>query len=78
MSEANGKPVCIITHCTRDRYSRGLCNSCYRSAALTIKAGKTTWDELERLSLSLPVARVRRRSGPFGKAFDIAKRGSSK
>lgn len=46
------KKLCIIEGCDREASGgRGLCSACYQSLHRSVKAGDTTWDELERLGL---------------------------
>jgi len=50
-----GTIFCLVEGCDRPivpdqgkRGARGLCSSCYQTAWLLVKAGRTTWDELEQ------------------------------
>lgn len=64
--------ACIITECGRDAEHRGLCKSCWNQAGKAVRAGETTWEELEAVSLARP-AHVRRGSShPFRRALDRA------
>jgi len=45
---------CINPTCDRGQSSRGLCRSCYNTAARLVREGKTTWAALEKAKRSLP------------------------
>lgn len=45
---------CIIPDCDRTVCSRGLCRRCHQLASRKVKAGKSTWAELESHGLCLP------------------------
>lgn len=44
------KARCLV--CDNVASSRGLCSSCYQSAAGVVKSGKVTWEQLETLGLA--------------------------
>lgn len=48
-------PTCLVTDCGRPAKSRGLCSRCVKVAYRLIQEGKTSWAELERRGLALPV-----------------------
>jgi len=50
---------CLSTDCKATARVRGLCHGCYEKAHRAIKAGITTWEELERLALAEPSKRPR-------------------
>lgn len=52
--------TCIVERCDRGPYCRGLCRPCYLAALRRVKAGATTWAELEQRGLALPAARCNR------------------
>lgn len=52
MSENNGK-ICLTPGCGEKRNQRGLCTRCATTARNMVKAGETTWEELESLGLAL-------------------------
>jgi len=54
--------------CTHDGpVVRGLCRRCYSAARARVASSLTTWEELEKLGMSLPATKV---SGPRGSGFD--------
>ena len=55
---------CLIG-CDRVAIGRGLCGSCYRTARLNVKAGKTSWAQLEYYGMAKPAGNVGRGEGPF-------------
>lgn len=61
---------CIFKGCNLDRKSRGLCARHYQSAGVTVDTGKTTWAELEKLGMVLPVTQ---RSTGFLEALQAKK-----
>ncbi len=44
--------TCTIPNCKRKALHRGLCRACLTSAKRAVQAGKTTWEELERLGIA--------------------------
>lgn len=52
--------TCNVKECLRKPKSRGLCVSCYQNCRSAVKAGKTTWKELEDAGVSVPA----RKPGP--------------
>ncbi len=70
-TEAHQK--CLIEKCGRQVSSRGLCIGCYRAASKLVSSGKTSWMELEKLLLALPIKETESRRGLFLKAFYDAK-----
>lgn len=44
---------CLVKGCKKDAKSRGLCAGHYQSAENTVKTGKATWAELEKLGVAL-------------------------
>lgn len=68
----NVKSTCMIEGCERQVRVRGLCLQCYQSAFVHVKAGRTSWEQLEAAGLALP-ARAYRRS-PFVIAFNKAEK----
>lgn len=51
---------CLNPLCDTKVYARGLCSACYHAAGVMVKAGKTSWPELESLGKAVP----RNRPGP--------------
>lgn len=52
-------PRCMIPKCeAADYHSRGLCNNHRTQACTLIRAGKTTWEELEDLKLAAPITKL--------------------
>ena len=49
---------CTIETCDRKAVTRGLCHSCYLTALRLVKAGETTWSELEQKGLCGPMMRT--------------------
>lgn len=50
---------CIVPRCDApDYHSRGLCNNHRTQAALLVRRGDTTWEELEALGLAKPVTKL--------------------
>lgn len=45
---------CVVPGCTNKQFSRGLCQSCRRTAKNDIEAGRTTEAELIKKKLMLP------------------------
>ena len=62
---------CLATTCQRPGtpVGRGLCLLCYSRAKFAVKAGTTTWQELEAIGLVNPSAE----DDPFTKALNEAK-----
>jgi len=54
---------CIVEGCGRKAQGRGLCCSCYNTANRNVKAGETTWQELEQYGLALPGGKGQARRG---------------
>ncbi len=50
----NGKEVCLIEECSRQRATRGLCRGCYQAALRWINLEVITDEELVKLGLMLP------------------------
>lgn len=46
--------TCLTTNCPRPAHSRGLCSTCYGSAAWSVRQGLMTWEELIAKRLALP------------------------
>ena len=46
---------CLYPPCQRTAVARGLCQGDYATARELVRAGKTTWEQLEREGKSLPV-----------------------
>lgn len=44
---------CMVPNCSRAVRSRGVCNSCLSGFSRAIKAGRTTWMDLEMAGLVL-------------------------
>lgn len=65
---------CRVKGCTKAAKNRGLCASHHQSAYIKVKAGSTTWDELEKLGIAAP---KKVQSNGFGE-FLAAKRASAK
>jgi len=66
------KKKCLVKSCERKAYCRGLCRSCYQTALKAVSNGKTTWEELEAMGLSLPPKNVvsATQRNPFRVAFE--------
>lgn len=54
--------ACIHKGCTSHAHSRGLCNQHYLAAYRAVKAGETSWRELERMNMAKPPGKVGRPS----------------
>lgn len=67
MADEVSKLKCLVTG--KDATTRGLCASCYSSAAALVKAGKTTWEALEAAGLALPSRRKNTGPNAFAAAF---------
>jgi|694.fasta_scaffold00471_7 hypothetical protein len=50
----SAKPKCLVPGCKNKAFSRGLCRFDYMSAWALVKAGDTTWEELEKAGKVLP------------------------
>jgi hypothetical protein len=50
-------PVVCLTCRQRVAYQRGICELCRRRHSRAVRAGKTTWAELEAAGLALPAQR---------------------
>lgn len=70
MIAAAKKDQCKTPGCTRQAYSRGVCNPCFCMARKLVDSGNTTFDELERLGL---VEAKRNSASAFRLAFEKAK-----
>lgn len=44
--------------CAKPATRRGLCRGCYQSAWSLVRAGRTTWANLERTGKALPAGKV--------------------
>ena len=65
---------CLTPDCHRHgRVARGLCNACWMAASRSIKAGQTTWAQLEQFGLAAPL-RVKGtpKQGKFAQALAVA------
>jgi hypothetical protein len=51
------RPSCL--NCEAHAQARGLCRSCYRKRATEVRAGKTSWEALERAGLARPLLSAR-------------------
>lgn len=40
------KVKCIRPGCGKPEFSRGLCSACYSNAALLVRKGQTSWEQL--------------------------------
>lgn len=57
MNQENTKQLCITKKCIKPPKVRGLCTSCYATAAGLVKGNKVTWEKLENLKKCLPSKR---------------------
>lgn len=48
------KERCIIEDCSREVLHHGLCRGCYQAASRRVRAGETTWADLEQKGLARP------------------------
>ena len=65
--------MCLTPDCENGEESRGLCHSCYAVARRLIKDKRTTWAQLEELSLASPPRKTGRKTGTrFGRALKRA------
>lgn len=60
--------ACDPRKCQGPVYCRGVCRACYAVLSRAVRAGVSTWAELERAKLCAPSSRLR------SKLFDAAKR----
>lgn len=67
--------LCAIQNCPNKRTTRGLCASCRREATQLVKAGKTTWEQLEEFGLAVDNVK---KGGLFRKAFKKMMAGGDK
>lgn len=61
---------CLIPECGRPHALRGLCRQCYQIAAIRVRNGLATWEELEELGLA---AKKNNRANKFAKALENAR-----
>jgi hypothetical protein len=68
---------CIVPDCTSPAKTRGLCDKCYAAASKDVKAGITTWAELESANppLAIPSKRGPSVPAPFKAAFAARNQG---
>lgn len=59
--------ICVIPNCVEAAQWKGLCRSCYGQASRFIREEKTTWEELNNLSLAFIADK------PFTAAFKLKK-----
>jgi len=63
-------PKCLTPGCDNNASTRGICVACYQTARREIRRNTITWEELEKMGLTLPTRRKRRPiSGPFAIAL---------
>ena len=60
---------CLIEGCEGEAKTRGLCHKCYQTAFMSVKKGKTTWDELVKLGLVKPASSCPPGRSDFSKAL---------
>lgn len=51
--KAEKKKLCIASGCPNVAATRGLCDACYGTAGALVRAGKITWEELEKNKLAV-------------------------
>ena len=51
------KKICGVPTCSGEAAVRGLCKSCYQSAAGAVRGGVVTWDQLEEQGIAEPSKR---------------------
>lgn len=61
---------CLVPECDHNASCRGLCRSCYQTAFVLIKQGKTTWDQLVSFGLAGPTKGRHRGVNSLRAAFD--------
>lgn len=57
--------ACVTPDCKKARRCRGMCINCYNKAYEDVRAGKTTWAELEKQGKALPARTAKERSRLF-------------
>jgi hypothetical protein len=60
---------CLVDGCEGEAKTRGLCHKCYQTAFMSVKKGKTTWDELVKLGLVKPASSCPPGRSDFSKAL---------
>lgn len=66
---------CLIEGCNSKAKSRGLCVACYQTARQSVRTGKTTWADLEKVGLAKPSTRKHNGVSAFAAAFERVKLG---
>ena len=66
---------CLIKGCGTEVHARGLCRSCYASAARYVRLGRTSWDLLvrSRLASERDYSGRKTRAGKFTSAMGSKK-----
>jgi len=52
------QPKCMNPKCSRKASTRGVCWTCYNTMSRMVKAGETTWKQLETAGTCLPRVRL--------------------
>lgn len=55
--------LCLIEHCGRSRYTRGICKAHHKFISSVVARGERTWDEFEEFGMALPTAPGRQSFG---------------